>query len=257
MKMAVFWEVALCSLVDTDWCFTGGYCSIIKAWCTSQKTATFKHISMRKWNLNSPHVQPLLLKMILTKELPPPVFLWPPQTEYWRPDLNHDMSHYMNQIYLTVNPCSSVKPPHPYQSWLCFLIVWSRNSFITTFCTTSNWYMKITHLTKVAVSWDAVLCSLVMTDISGELTASTVSQVAQSAQCLATGWMKMFNPRQRWKDFSCSLCIQTGSGAHPASCTMGTGGPFSGDSADHPLLVSRLRMSSSYTSSPTKRLHGM
>jgi hypothetical protein len=30
------------------------------------------------------------------------------------------------------------------------------------------------------------------------------------------------------KDFSCSLCVQTGSGAHPASCTMGTGGPFPG-----------------------------
>jgi hypothetical protein len=25
------------------------------------------------------------------------------------------------------------------------------------------------------------------------------------------------------KDFSCSLCVQTGSGAHPASCPMGTG----------------------------------
>jgi hypothetical protein len=30
------------------------------------------------------------------------------------------------------------------------------------------------------------------------------------------------------KDFSSSLCVQTGSGAHPASCTMGTGCPFSG-----------------------------
>jgi hypothetical protein len=28
------------------------------------------------------------------------------------------------------------------------------------------------------------------------------------------------------KDFSCSLCVQTGSGAHPASCTMGSEGPF-------------------------------
>jgi hypothetical protein len=28
------------------------------------------------------------------------------------------------------------------------------------------------------------------------------------------------------KDFSSSLCVQTGSRAHPASCTMGTGGPF-------------------------------
>jgi hypothetical protein len=29
-------------------------------------------------------------------------------------------------------------------------------------------------------------------------------------------------------DFSCSLCVQTGSGAHPASYPMGTGGPFPG-----------------------------
>jgi hypothetical protein len=28
------------------------------------------------------------------------------------------------------------------------------------------------------------------------------------------------------KGFSSILCVQTGSGAHPASCTMGTGGPF-------------------------------
>jgi hypothetical protein len=30
------------------------------------------------------------------------------------------------------------------------------------------------------------------------------------------------------KDFSSSLCVQTGSGANPASCTVGTGGPFPG-----------------------------
>jgi hypothetical protein len=30
------------------------------------------------------------------------------------------------------------------------------------------------------------------------------------------------------KDFSSSLCVQTGSGAHPASCAMGTVGPFPG-----------------------------
>jgi hypothetical protein len=33
------------------------------------------------------------------------------------------------------------------------------------------------------------------------------------------------------KDFSSSLCVQTGSGAHPASCTMGTEGPFPGAKA--------------------------
>jgi hypothetical protein len=30
------------------------------------------------------------------------------------------------------------------------------------------------------------------------------------------------------EDFSSSLCVQTGSGAHPASCTMNTGGPIPG-----------------------------
>jgi hypothetical protein len=33
------------------------------------------------------------------------------------------------------------------------------------------------------------------------------------------------------KDFSSILCVQTGSGAHPASCTMGTGDPFPGGKA--------------------------
>jgi hypothetical protein len=33
------------------------------------------------------------------------------------------------------------------------------------------------------------------------------------------------------KDFSSSLCVQTGSGPHPASCTMGTEGPFPGGKA--------------------------
>jgi hypothetical protein len=60
------------------------------------------------------------------------------------------------------------------------------------------------------------------------------------------------------KNFSSSLCVQTGSGAHPASCTMGTGGPFPGGKArpgrdaDHsPHLVPMSRMSRSYTSSPS------
>jgi hypothetical protein len=45
-------------------------------------------------------------------------------------------------------------------------------------------------------------------------------------------------------DFSSSLSVQTGSGAHPASCTMGTGRPFPGAKtrpgrdADHSPLSS-------------------
>jgi len=33
------------------------------------------------------------------------------------------------------------------------------------------------------------------------------------------------------KDFSSDLCVETSSEAHPASCTMSTGGPFPGGKA--------------------------
>jgi hypothetical protein len=58
------------------------------------------------------------------------------------------------------------------------------------------------------------------------------------------------------KDFSSNLCVQTGSEAHPASCKMGTGDPFSGAKRGRgvtlttlPPRAPRSRMSS-YTSSP-------
>jgi hypothetical protein len=35
-------------------------------------------------------------------------------------------------------------------------------------------------------------------------------------------------PPAEAKNFSCSLCVQTGSGALPASCPVGIGGPFPG-----------------------------
>jgi hypothetical protein len=66
------------------------------------------------------------------------------------------------------------------------------------------------------------------------------------------------------KDFSCSLCVQTGTGTSPASCTMATGVPFPvlkrGQGVmltTHPHLVPRSWMSRSYTSCPPKRLHGV
>jgi hypothetical protein len=67
------------------------------------------------------------------------------------------------------------------------------------------------------------------------------------------------------KDFSFAPgCVQTGSGAHPASCTIGTGVLSPGVKrgrgvtlTTHPYLVPRSWMSRSYTSSPLKRLHGV
>jgi hypothetical protein len=66
------------------------------------------------------------------------------------------------------------------------------------------------------------------------------------------------------KDFSFILCVQTGCGAHPASCTIGIGGPFRGGKArpgryiDHsPPSSTGARISRSHNSSLPKRLYGV
>jgi hypothetical protein len=51
--------------------------------------------------------------------------------------------------------------------------------------------------------------------------------VGQYSVWLQTG-RPGFDPRQKQRIFPVASCIQTGSGAHPASYPMGTGGPFPG-----------------------------
>jgi hypothetical protein len=55
-----------------------------------------------------------------------------------------------------------------------------------------------------------------------------VSRVAQSVQCLTTDWPAGVRSPTEAEDFSSNLCVQTGSGAHPPSYTVGTGGSFPG-----------------------------
>jgi hypothetical protein len=63
--------------------------------------------------------------------------------------------------------------------------------------------------------------------------------VAQAVKCLTTGWTIGVRSLIGAEDFSSSPCVQIGSGAHPASYTMGTGGLFPvckerpGRDADH------------------------
>jgi hypothetical protein len=52
------------------------------------------------------------------------------------------------------------------------------------------------------------------------------ARVAQSVQCLTTDWTAGVQSPTEAEDFSSSLCFQTGSGAHPAYYTIGTGGSF-------------------------------
>jgi hypothetical protein len=82
-----------------------------------------------------------------------------------------------------------------------------------------------------------------------------VSRVAQSVQCLTMDWTAGVRSPTEAEDFSSNLCVQTGSGAHPASYTMGTGALSPGVKrgrgvmlTTHPLLVPTLIKSRSYTS---------
>jgi hypothetical protein len=62
---------------------------------------------------------------------------------------------------------------------------------------------------------------------------ATLSLVSRIAVSIVSGYgmddraIEVRSPAEA-KGFSCSLCVQTGPGAHPASCTMGTGGLFPG-----------------------------
>jgi hypothetical protein len=55
--------------------------------------------------------------------------------------------------------------------------------------------------------------------------------LAQSVQRLTTDWTAGVRSPTEAEDFSSNLCVQTGSGAHPASYTVGTRGSFLGGKA--------------------------
>jgi hypothetical protein len=55
--------------------------------------------------------------------------------------------------------------------------------------------------------------------------------------CLTTDWMTRVRSPAKIKDISSSLCVQTGSGAHPASCPIGTGGHFPGIKRDRGVTL--------------------
>jgi hypothetical protein len=52
-----------------------------------------------------------------------------------------------------------------------------------------------------------------------------------SVSAMSDYWTAGVRSPTEAEDFSSNLCVQTGSGAHPASCTMGTGGSFPGGKA--------------------------
>ena len=92
-------------------------------------------------------------------------------------------------------------------------------------------------------------------EFCGNLYRSPRAWLAQSVQRLATGWVVLgSNPVTEGARFSAP--VQTGPGAHPASCTIGTGsfpGVKSGRGVTltpHLYLVALVMKEQSYTSTP-------
>jgi hypothetical protein len=70
--------------------------------------------------------------------------------------------------------------------------------------------------------------------ISRALVDESGAGVAQAVSCLTTGWTtgrSGFDPRRGQRIFPLASVSRPALGAHPASCTMGTGGPFPGGKA--------------------------
>jgi hypothetical protein len=90
-------------------------------------------------------------------------------------------------------------------------------------------------LYSVSKTWHTDLLNVLMTRVSS---GSIVSDYGLDDRAIGV------RSSAGAKDLSSILCVQTGSGAHPASYTMGTGGPFPGGKArpgrdaDHSRLSS-------------------
>jgi hypothetical protein len=83
---------------------------------------------------------------------------------------------------------------------------------------------KMPHTVRVTSLLSTCLKDLIIRDTNGEL-GSSVSIVSDYG--LDDRSIEVRCPAEANGFFS-SLCVQTGSGAHPASFTMGTGGHFPG-----------------------------
>jgi hypothetical protein len=97
---------------------------------------------------------------------------------------------------------------------MCEVILWRVSAVLETF--EKHWYKQY------KVAWDMYFIQ-VQTFIRNRVSSgSIVSDYGLDDRAIG------FRSPAGAKDFSSILCVQTSSGAHPASCPMGPGGPFPG-----------------------------
>jgi hypothetical protein len=118
--------------------------------------------------------------------------------------------------------------PHPFQ-FICHHAFFRHSIF------SCHWKSVIIHTTNKICTLHQIVFSYVTTANRSRISSgSIVSDYGLDDRAIGVR-----SPAGA-KDFSSSLCVQTGSGAHPASCPMGTGGVLSprgkarpGRDADH------------------------
>jgi glutathione peroxidase-family protein len=95
------------------------------------------YVPMNTHMYNSPHAQPLLLELLLTKDTPPPLeHLWP----HFHDEKMLDMSHYTNQVQLSINWCSSVKATQNLSTKILIPHYFKQETLsLQLFCTLSKW----------------------------------------------------------------------------------------------------------------------
>jgi hypothetical protein len=102
----------------------------------------------------------------------------------------------------------------------------THTQYITTRFTGSWWYIQTQLFRRVKNAQSATILSVLLRIIRSRGSSGSIV----SGYGLEDRAIGVRSPAEA-KDFSSSLCVQTGSGAHPASCTMGTVGPFPGGKA--------------------------
>jgi hypothetical protein len=104
----------------------------------------------------------------------------------------------------------------------------SANATTNVTCTTLQLHALCTTEGKgISMPWENRKYHAFLTSVRGDKWVG----VAQSEKWLTTDWTTGVRSPTEAEDFSSSFCIQTGSEAYPASCTMGTRGSFPGSKA--------------------------
>jgi hypothetical protein len=128
------------------------------------------------------------------------------------------------------------------------------------------WWWWFNHL-KYLPSLNRYFYKNLIYSLFYQISTSLISRVAQSVQCLVTGWttgLSRFDPRQGQRILPVASVSRPALGPTqppiqwvPGVLSPGLKSGRGMTLTTHPYLVPRSRMSRSYTSSPPKHLHGV